>query len=333
MTETTLKALKNEAEIIGRVKSVDLELGQTREGKENIKGTVTILVEEVVNGEVRSHDIRVRVYSNKFRQDGNINGLYTGYETVMNEYKSIEDTGDKKEADLVRVNGSLEINEYIGSDGQTRRHNNISARFFNRLTEEQVKKAKGPKAKVVIEGIITNIKDVIGEDGLPTDDKKLEFFNVDFYKQLRDNSRPIIPVEAIVPSDIAGTLEDLYDKGDTGKFTLKINNYAVDVDPDELKEEVDGFGVTEDLTEVKKDFVNNFEVIGGTTPYTDGREYDEEQINEAQKWRQKAISDLEDGYVPSSTPSDNAFGEGSKKDTSKDKSDDVSDAELEGLDF
>ena len=221
------------------------------------------------------------------------------------------------------------MNEYIGQDGNARRHNNVSAKFFNRLTEEQVKKAKGPKAKVVVEGIVTSIKDIIDDDGLPTDDKKLEFFNVDFYKQLRDNARPIIPIEAIVPSDIAEKFEELYDEGDTGKFTLKINNYAVDAEPEELQEEIDGFGDTEDLTEVKRNFVNNFEVVGGTTPYADGREYDEEQIEEAKQWRQKAISDLESSYVPSDIPNNNAFGEGSKEE----KNNEISESDLDSLDF
>jgi len=329
MADTTLKALKNEAEVIGRVKSVDLELGETKDGKENIKGSVTILVEESVNGEVRSHDIRARVYSNRFKQDGNENGLYKGFKTVLDEYKSIEDTGNKKEADLVRVDGSVELNEYIGQDGNVRRHNNVSAKFFNRLTEEQVKKAKGPKAKVVVEGIVTGIKDINDDDGLPTDDKKLEFFNVDFYKQLRDNARPIIPIEAIVPSDIAEKFEELYDEGDTGKFTLKINNYAVDAEPEELQEEIDGFGDTEDLAEVKRNFVNNFEVVGGTTPYADGREYDEEQIKLAHKYRKRALEQLEQNYVPSDTPDGNAF---EKKEDNNVKSD-IDDEELEELDF
>ena len=82
MAETTLKALKNTVDVIGRVKEINLELGTTR--------------------------------------DGNINGLYTGYETVMNEYKSIADVGDKKEADLVHVQGLLELNEYISQDGTKR---------------------------------------------------------------------------------------------------------------------------------------------------------------------------------------------------------------------
>lgn len=336
MAETTLKPLLNEATVIGRLKEVNLELGETQNGKENIKGNVIVLVKEKdkKTGEIREHDIRVRVYSNKYKKDGKENGLYKGYEKVLNEYKSIAETGDKDEADLVRVNGSIELNEYIGQDGATHRHNNISGKFFHRITPDKVKKERGPIAKVKVQGVVTGIKDITGEDGLPTGEKRLEFYNVDFYGKLQDNAKPIIPIEAIIPEDIAEKFEELYDVGDTGQFTLKVNNYAEEVDEEELQEEVDGFGDTEDLVDVKTRFVNNLEVVGGSLPFDNGREYDEEQIEEAKQWRKKALDDLEDGYTPTATPKDdNAFGEDSKEDSSKDKSDDISDADMDDLDF
>ena len=331
MVETTLKALKNEVNVIGRVKEVNLEEGTTRDGKENIKGNVIVLVEENVNGEVRSHDIRVRVYSNKFKRDGNVNGLFSGYETVMNEYKSIADTGNKHEADLVHVQGSLELNEYISQDGTKRSSNQVSAKFFNRITTDDVKKRKGPKATATLEAVVEGIKDSLDSEGLPTGAKELAGFNVDFFGSLRDNSRPIVPFKAVVPESLADAFDGLYDVGDTGKFTLKINNYAEEASAEEVEEEVSGFGNTEELKDVKRNFVNNLEVIGGTEAYNNGREYDEEQIKEAKEWRQKALDKLEEGFIPSSTPSDNAFGEGSKKEETK--ATEVSDDDLSDLDF
>ena len=331
MVETTLKALKNEVNVIGRVKEVNLEEGTTRDGKENIKGNVIVLVEENVNGEVRSHDIRVRVYSNKFKRDGNVNGLFSGYETVMNEYKSIADTGNKHEADLVHVQGTLELNEFIGQDGSKHSNNQVSAKFFNRITTDDVKKRKGPKATATLEAVVEGIKDSLDSEGLPTGAKELSGFNVDFFGSLRDNSRPIVPFKAVVPEALADAFDGLYDVGDTGKFTLKINNYAEEASAEEVEEEVSGFGNTEELKDVKRNFVNNLEVIGGTEAYNNGREYDEEQIKEAKEWRQKALDKLEEGFVPSSTPSDNAFGEGSKKEETK--ATEVSDDDLSDLDF
>lgn len=332
MVETTLKALKNEVNVIGRVKEVNLELGTTRDGKENIKGNVVVLVEESVNGEARSHDIRVRVYSNKFKRDGNINGLYTGYETVMNEYKSIADVGDKKEADLVHVQGSLELNEYISQDGTKRSSNQVNGKFFNRITTDDVKKRRGPKAVVTIEAVVEGIKDELDQDGLPSGNKKLSAFNVDFFGELRENSKPVIPFEAIVPENLADAFDDLYDTGDTGKFSLKINNYAEEATEEDVQE-VSGFGSTEGLSEVKRNFVNNLEVIGGTEAYQEPRAYNDEQIEEAKQFRQKAIDALEGSYVPTETPSNNAFGQGSKTEEVKEvKADDESDG-LDDLDF
>ena len=330
MTESNLKALKNEVNVIGRVKEVNLEEGTTRDGKENIKGNVIVLVEENVNGEVRSHDIRVRVYSNKFKRDGNINGLYTGYETVMNEYKSIADVGDKKEADLVHVQGSLELNEYISQDGTKRSSNQVSGKFFNRITTDDVKKRRGPKAVATVEAVVEGIKDELDQDGLPSGNKKLSAFNVDFFGELRENSKPVIPFEAIVPENLADAFDDLYDTGDTGKFSLKINNYAEEATEEDVQE-VSGFGSTEGLSEVKRNFVNNMEVIGGTEAYQEPRAYNDEQIEEAKQFRQKAIDALESGYVPQETKSDNAFGQGAT--TEKPVSEEDIDAAIDDLDF
>lgn len=330
MANTTLKALKNTVDVIGRVKEVNLELGTTRDGKENIKGNVVVLVEESVNGETRSHDIRVRVYSNKFKRDGNINGLYTGYETVMNEYKSIADVGDKKEADLVHVQGSLELNEYISQDGTKRSSNQVSGKFFNRITTDDVKKRRGPKAVATIEAVVEGIKDELDQDGLPSGNKKLQAFNVDFFGELRENSKPVIPFEAIVPENLADAFDDLYDTGDTGKFSLKINNYAEEATEEDVQE-VSGFGSTEGLSEVKRNFVNNLEVIGGTEAYQEPRAYNDEQIEEAKQFRQKAIDSLESGYVPQETKSGNAFGQGAT--TEKPVSEEDIDEAIDDLDF
>ena len=333
MAETSLKPLLNEVDVIGRVKEINLETGETLKGKENIKGNVIISVQEKVGEEVRLHDIRVRVYSNKFKRDGNINGLYTGYETVMNEYKSIAEVGNKEDADLVHVQGSLELNEFVGRDGAKHSSVQVNARFFNRITPEDVKKRKGPKAIAKVEAVVENIKDELDTDGLPSGGKKLSAFNVDYFGQLNENSQPIVPFEAVVPEALADAFSDLYDTNDTGKFTLKINNYAEEAQVEDV-EEVSGFGNTEELKKVKRNFVNNLEVIGGTESYTEPKAYDEEQIEEAKQWRKKALDKLESPYVPTETPSNNAFGEGSKTEKNVEKSitdEDLS--ELEELDF
>src|SRR5699024_1291779 len=156
----------------------------------------------------------------------------------------------------------------------------------------------------------------------------------DFFGSLRDNSRPIVPFKAVVPESLADAFDGLYDVGDTGKFTLKINNYAEEASAEEVEEEVSGFGNTEELKDVKRNFVNNLEVIGGTEYYNNGREYDESQIEEAKEWRRKALDKLEEFYVLSDVLSTNAIGQGSKKEEVKEvKVDDQDFEDLSELDF
>lgn len=306
---TTLKPMLNEVDIVGRVKEIDLQEGTTKTGKENISGTVTVLVKESVGEEIRNHDIKVRVYSNKFKANGDINGLFSGYKTVKDEYKSIKDTGSEQEADLVHVQGSLELNEYIGQDGAKHSLNRVSAKFFNRIDKEQAKKLRGPKAIVKIEGVLTGVKPVLDSEGLPEDSRTIELMNVDFFGELRDDSKPIVVLDAYVPEEIAETFEDLYEKEETGKFTLKINNYAEEAEPQDV-EEISGFGDVEELKKVKRNFVNNLELIGGTQPYQEPKAQSEEQVKEIKQWRKKALSSLEEGYVPEEKKKkeENAFG-------------------------
>ena len=240
------------------------------------------------------------------------------------------DVGDKKEADLVHVQGSLELNEYISQDGTKRSSNQVSGKFFNRITIDEVKRGRGPKAVATVEAVVEGIKDELDQDGLPSGNKKLSAFNVDFFGELRENSKPVIPFEAIVPENLADAFENLYDVGDTGKFSLKINNYAEEATEEDVQE-VSGFGSTEGLSEVKRSFVNNLEVIGGTEAYQEPRAYNDEQIEEAKQFRQKAIDALEGSYVPTETPSNNAFGEGSKKE--KPVSEEDIDEAIDDLDF
>src|SRR5699024_9414173 len=211
--------------------------------------------------------------------------------------------------------------EYISQDGTKRSSNQVSGKFFNRITTDDVKKRRGPKAVATITGVVESIKDDLDSDGLPSGKKILKGFNVDFFGELRENSKPIIPFEAVVEENLADAFENLYDVGDTDKLSMKIENYAKDASEDDIEEQVSGFGSTEGLQNV----------IGGTESFSNGQEYDEEQILEAKEWRKKALDKLEESYVPSDVPSDNAFGQGSKKEKSVSEED--IDAAIDDLDF
>src|SRR5699024_9245213 len=124
--------------------------------------------------------------------------------------------------------------------------------------------------------------DVTDSEGLPTGDKKVNVFNVDFFGTLNDRSKPIIPIECVLEEELADTFENLYDKNDTGKLTLKINNYAEEVQEEEVEKEVSGFGEKKELEEkLRKRFVKNLKIMGGKKEYKNGRENNEEMMEKS----------------------------------------------------
>jgi len=296
--ESLLRKQLNEVEVIGRLQSVELEEDSDVRGNERIKGNITVLVKE---GDIE-HNVRLSVYERKYTNSGNLSKLYEGVKKVQNEYTALADIEDvdNKEATLIRINGEVGFREYYTEDGTYVKFNNLRAKFYHSLTREQVIKARGPKAVIRLEGIVNKISDIIDrEDNLPTGDKKLELINVNFFgKKPTENSKPIIPIEAIIPESLADVFESMYDERETGKFTLKINNYAVEA---EAKEEVEtsSFGNVEELgKDVVTDFVNNYEVIAGTEPYMDDKAYDSDMLAEVKRWRERAKNSLEEGYIP-----------------------------------
>ena len=328
-----LTKLKNEVEIFGRVKDINLEETTNRKGVDCIKGSVTVLVRE---SKEKVHDIKVDVYSNKFKANGDENGLYKGYLKVKDTYASIKETGSEKEATFVRVTGEIGHREFITEQGKHVKYNNVRARFFNHIEPENIKSEvgkKGPRAVAVVETVIQTIKDKLDADGLPSGDLVVNGFTVDFFgNEPNPNFSPVTPLfDMVVKEGIADAFQGMYEEKDTAKLTLKINNYAEDAEEDDEEEVETGFGEQEDFGSVKKTFVNNVEIIGGAPAMVNGKEYDEEQIALVDKIRKEELASLEDGYVPSTTSEANV-GFGTSETTKKESlSDD--DLDVDGIEF
>ena len=315
------------------MKDINLEETTNRKGAECIKGSVTVLVRE---SKEKVHDIKVDVYSNKFKANGDENGLYKGYLKVKDTYASIKETGSEKDATFVRVTGEIGHREFITEQGKHVKYNNVRAKFFNHIEPENIKSEvgkKGPRAVAVVETVIQTIKDKLDADGLPSGDLVVNGFTVDFFgNEPNPNFSPVTPLfDMVVKEGIADAFQGTYEEKDTAKLTLKINNYAEDTEEDDEEEVETGFGEQEDFGSVKKTFVNNVEIIGGAPAMVNGKEYDDEQIALVDKIRKEELASLEDGYVPSTTSEANV-GFGTSETTKKESlSDD--DMDVEDVDF
>lgn len=282
---TELRELQNNVEIVGAIKKIELEEKKSaRTGKEFIAGNVTI---EVVENKDRIHNIRVRVFSNKFKKNGDLNGLFKGYKTVKDEYQP---------GDLVRVTGDLRLEEYYGRNNNLVSFNSVSGTFFNRV-EDNAENARH-RALATIESVIMEIISETDAEGLPTGNLRVNAFTVGY------NGRVIPLNDVIISEQLGEQFKGMYTPGSTGLITYKINNYA-ELSEEEVEQEQAGFGSAARVeTNVVTDFVSNLEIIGGDLPYSDGvSEYSPLDIEQANKNRELAKQALMQQNQAPATPS------------------------------
>lgn len=272
-----LRILSNTVEVVGTLKSKDLEVKVARtSGKKYMSGRITVVSK--VDDKINEQQIRVFIMESS--------KLFKGIETVKNEYKSIEEVGEE-EADRIRVTGELDFNQYYNREGKLVEFNEIRGVFFNRL---DVMDESEDRAIATIDTVVEGIIDKMDQDGLPTGEKEIKGFSVGWGNnviQLRD---------VIIKEELAEGMENLYQPGSTGQLTYKINNYA-EVEEQEQEEKVSanhGFGSQEVVGGlVAKNFVNNIEVIGGQVPYLGSIEYTQEEIEQVHKVAELKLQTLQ----------------------------------------
>lgn len=287
----SLREMENNVEIAGLVKSMNLKEGVTKKGRADIQGNVTI---EVVDGK-KINNIQVNVFAFKEKKDGSLSKLFTGLQTVMNEYHTIDDDG-RENADFVTVTGNLDANIYF-SNSTVHSFNRIRGVFFNRgeRTDKQHALAK-------IEMIITNIAPAADANG-----DSLGYSNVTAYSCGYNHS--VIPMFnlQIPDGDMAQQFSEIYPENTTGKITVKINNYAQEEEKPSASEKL-GFGQDVELaSEKSKDYVNNLEIVGGTMPNYD-KQFEQEDIQELVKQYHELVNEAKES---SSDGFDSGFGKSS----------------------
>jgi hypothetical protein len=293
MENQQLRQLQNTVEIVGTLKSKELEVKTSKAGNKYMTGKLVVLSK--FDNKVQEQVIRVFIMASS--------KLFKGVETVKNEYKTIEEHGEEN-ADRIKVTGELKLNEYYGQDGTLRQFNEIRGVFFNRLDPAN---DQPDKAIASIETVVEGYSEKMDKDGMPTGEYDVRCFTVGWGNEVIELKN------VVIGSELAEAFMNLYQPGSTGRLTFKLNNYVETIEKEEEIQEQPqhGFGSTEkvETSNIINKYVNNLEIIGGDVPFMGSKEYTEEEIQAAKQVRALKLQELQKP-APATPPVNTGFGAG-----------------------
>ncbi|MCP1159296.1 hypothetical protein [Bacillus infantis] len=237
------------------------------------KGLSIELDIEVAENEIHT----VHGMSQYKKKDGSDNGIAKGYNTVIEEYKSVASHG-RDEADKVRINqGKIGVNEYYGEDGMLRSFPQLSSNFFNRLSAGDMFE---PKAEFEVEIFVKSVVPEMKDDE-ETGRAKIKAIIPVFGGR-------VIPFEFVVSEEGAEYVQDNYEVGATTKVFGNIVNFK------EKKVVFEKAAFGKDKEKVTYNTVREYLVNGGVDPYEedDAKAYTVEQIQAAMVERETYLEEM-----------------------------------------
>ena len=263
----TLKELKgNQLSVNGTLAEKNLELTKDRNGNEIIKGFIRVQVKE--NDKVNS--ITFNVYNRKLTKAGNVNKLYAGLVTVLNEYKSLDEVnGDESQADRVNVIGDLSYDVYSADGENVKESNRFRAVRCHRVNGQNTKDESYGSIQMVVE----NYDEDLDREGNPTGYTKVKGFTVGF------GGRVGKVMDLKVSNDMGAEMQGMFPEGTTGTLFYRVANYVV-VKEQAVNNTSAGFGEIHAVVK-SNSYVRHLEIVGGQPLENDELALTEAQIQEA----------------------------------------------------
>lgn len=281
MTQIKLRQLNNNVEVIGTLKSKELEIKTSAANKNYITGKLVVQT-KIGN---RFHEQIIKVFVMESSK------LYQGVLTVMNEYR---------ELDRIKVTGTLKLCEYNNNQGSITSFNEIRGMYFTRLLNND----EPHKALASIETIVESYTPKIGSDGAPTGEYYVKGFTVGYQNEIIELKNVIIGPNLYTP------FKNLYFPGTTGRLLYQLNNY---VEQPKTTQENQGFGDTSlsVSSDTNNNYVNFMEIVAGDTPFIDAKAYNPTEIATAKQLREKQLDEVKNKNNNNSSISTTVTGFGS----------------------
>lgn len=267
-----MRQAENKVRIEGILSEVDLDYSSfQKDGKtvECIRGSIKVLVNQLINGAETSNEIEVHMFAPKFTNAGKSNPAFESIEKVKNEYTSIAAAGGIDGADRIRItSGQIKMNEYFNQSGQLISFPRITTSFVTRIKKEDCK----PEATFVVEMVIANQNYKVDDDGNEVEPK------VYCIKGIVPGWGGVVDVVDFVCSNenVISAVSTYWENGATVKASGRLNFTSTT----ETYTETQGFGESIERTRTKT--VSELVITGGSPEPLEGEfAYTNEEISEA----------------------------------------------------
>lgn len=274
MEQNTLRQADAQIEVTGIISEIKLEKVK-EENNEAIVGRIKIQTDE-------TNTISVNVNSRKFTKDGSESKTYPGWETRMEEYKSIADVG-RDDATIVYIGkkaGNLRPSKYINKESLKEVQGvNYSANFMNKLDRTYTEDGELDiefKAEFHVEGYIQSMIDEIEKE--EETGRKILNLQVPTYNSIE-------PLKIIIPENLVSSVEDIWEMGNTVMVDGVIVNRSI------VHEKIVKRAIGNDIHETTTEYVNELVMTGGTAPYDEEMAYSDEAIRKALADKQIALEE------------------------------------------
>jgi len=247
-----LKETMNNVYVVGQLVKKDLAIKNVdvKDKDGNVVGQEQAISGNLIIRTLDGSENEVSYFAKKMKKDGSgENSIFKGLETVMNEYKALEQFPN--EADIIKIgSGQFNVQDYKGKDGEVKTYAGIKANFANRLTQKEIETTP-MDAKFEIEGVVSKLEEEVYKNE-PTGNAKVTV-------NLLGYEGTIIPVVLTVPKSIAEPFMSAgFFEGGFAKFTGKLVNTK------ETVEVIEKMAFGSDNVKVVTTTVSRKEIMGGS---------------------------------------------------------------------
>lgn len=284
----------NEVYISGILNELEIVEGKTNDGRDYVRGTASVRVDQEINGKVCENIIPVKMFAMRKKKDNTDNVAYdriVGYKESLTSVAAAED--ESMASQITISKGRLEENAYFDTKiNQIRSGYQISANFLNKKKQGDIE-----KATFTLSGVVGQMRPEIDKNGDETGRTIVKFVIIQWGEKAD-------MVELIAAGSAKDFIEQNWNQGDTVRVTGRINmSYRVDT----IKEE-QGFG--EPIERTRTISVRELLITGGSpSGLEEAASYDADSIKKALAQRAAAHKELEEkGSKPAPKSKATDFG-------------------------